>query len=161
LVAFFVTDTCPRGQSHLTSSDFCLPNSLGDVIRNLYFVPLAIIDNLLIARVFGTQVTPAPPVLKAIPKIFSHSDKAVRTEGTLLTHVLYNYLGPAIEPWLADLKPVQVKELKESFEIMETEGKGKGSLKPARLTRAQAREVEESPENVESAGDQEEGKLPL
>lgn len=41
-----------------------------------------------------------------------------------------------------DLKPVQVKELKETFEGMEKEGKGKGSLKPERLTRMQAREVE-------------------
>jgi hypothetical protein len=30
---------------------------------------------------------------------------------------------------LADLKPVQVKELKEAFEAMEKEGKGKGKFK--------------------------------
>jgi cytoskeleton-associated protein 5 len=43
---------------------------------------------------------------------------------------------------LADLKPVQVKELKEGFEEMEKDGKGKGSLKAERFTRAQAREAE-------------------
>lgn len=59
-----------------------------------------------------------------------------------MTRALYQNLGPGIEPWLADLKPVQVKELKEGFEEMEKDGKGKGSLKPERLTRAQAREVE-------------------
>ena len=98
---------------------------------------------LLNVRLFGIQVTPTPPVLKALPKIFSHNDKTVRAEGTLLTHALYCYLGPGIEPWLADLKPVQVKELKEAFDTMEKEGKGRGSLKRERLTRAQAREAEE------------------
>ena len=95
-------------------------------------------------RNFGTQVTPPAPVLKSLPKIFSHSDKTVRAEGTLLAHTLYQYIGPAIEPWLAELKPVQVKELKEAFEAMEAEGKGRGSLKPQRLTREQAREIEAS-----------------
>lgn len=37
---------------------------------------------------------------------------------------------------------MQVKELKEAFEGMEKDGKGKGSLKAERLTRAQAREAE-------------------
>lgn len=81
-------------------------------------------------------------MLKALPKIFAHTDKTVRAEGTQLTHALYQYLGPGIESWLADLKPVQVKELKEAFEGMEKDGKGKGTLKPERLTRAAAREAE-------------------
>ncbi|KAJ3923657.1 microtubule associated protein [Lentinula edodes] len=100
-----------------------------------------------IIRLFGIQTTPPLPLLKALPKIFAHSDKTVRAEGTLLTHALYQYIGPAIETWLADLKPVQVKELKEAFENMEKEGKGKGTLKPERLTRAQAREAEATAEN--------------
>ncbi|KAJ4487992.1 microtubule associated protein [Lentinula aciculospora] len=100
-----------------------------------------------ITRLFGIQTTPPPPVLKVLPKIFAHSDKTVRAEGTLLTLALYQYIGPAIETWLADLKPVQVKELKETFENMEKEGKGKGTLKPERLTRAQAREAETAAEN--------------
>lgn len=37
---------------------------------------------------------------------------------------------------------MQVKELKEAFEGMEKEGKGKGSLKPERLTRSQSRDAE-------------------
>jgi cytoskeleton-associated protein 5 len=92
--------------------------------------------------VFGTQTTPPPPILKILPKIFAHADKTVRSEGTALAQVLYQYLGPGIEPWLSDLKPVQVKELKESFEILEKDSRGKGSLKPERMTRAQAREVQ-------------------
>ena len=93
-------------------------------------------------RQFGTTVVPPPPVLKALPKIFGHSDKTVRAEGTQLVHVMYQYIGPAIETFLNDLKPVQVKELKEAFEAMEKEGKGKGSLKPESLTRNAAREAE-------------------
>ncbi|EGN92471.1 hypothetical protein SERLA73DRAFT_172906 [Serpula lacrymans var. lacrymans S7.3] len=95
-----------------------------------------------IIRNFGTHVTPPGPVLKALPKIFSHADKTVRAEGTQLIHVFYQYIGAGIEPFLADLKPVQVKELQEAFDGMEKEGKGKGSLKPARLTRQQARDAE-------------------
>jgi cytoskeleton-associated protein 5 len=90
-------------------------------------------------------VTPPPPILKALPKIFSHNDKAVRAEGTSLTLALYQCIGPAIEPWLADLKPVQVKELKEAFDLLEKDGRGKGSFKQERLTREQAREAESSP----------------
>ena len=81
-------------------------------------------------------------MLKALPKIFAHTDKTVRAEGTNLAQVIYQGLGPAIEPWLADLKPVQVKELKESFEKMDSEERGKGTLKAERFTRAQAREME-------------------
>ncbi|TFK54917.1 ARM repeat-containing protein [Heliocybe sulcata] len=103
-------------------------------------------------RNFGIQAVPPPPILKSLPKIFGHTDKTVRAEGTNLAHTLYQYLGPAIEPWLADLKPVQVKELKEAFEAMDKEGKGKGSLKPERMTRQAARDAEAA----DAAGDEEE-----
>ncbi|KAK0210718.1 microtubule associated protein [Desarmillaria ectypa] len=104
-----------------------------------------------IVRTFGIQATPPPPILKNLPKIFSHSDKTVRAEGTALAQTLYQYVGPGIEPWLADLKPVQVKELKESFDSMVKNGKGKGTLKPERLTRAAARDAELA--EVASGGD--------
>ena len=97
-------------------------------------------------RQFGTTVAPPPTVLKALPKIFGHSDKTVRAEGTQLAHVMYQFIGPAIETFLNDLKPVQVKELKEAFEEMEKEGKGRGSLKPERMTRQGAREAEAAAE---------------
>ena len=74
-----------------------------------------------------------------------------------LAHILYQYIGPAIEPWLADLKPVQVKELKEAFEAMEREGKGKGTLRPERMTRAQAREMENANDNEEPESAEREG----
>ncbi|KAH8117420.1 microtubule associated protein [Phellopilus nigrolimitatus] len=105
----------------------------------------------VIMKTFGMQVTPPPPVLKALPKVFAHTDKTVRAEGTLLAQILYQYIGPAIEPWLADLKPVQVKELKESFDKMDSEGQGKGTLKVERFTRAQAREMESGVDVEEEA----------
>ena len=72
--------------------------------------------------------------------------------------MLYQYIGPGIESWLADLKPVQVKELKEAFEELEKEGKGRGSLKPERMTRAGAREAEAAAEAGEEG---EEGAPPV
>ena len=95
-------------------------------------------------RLFGPQVTPPTPILKALPKIFGHSDKTVRSEGGNLAHALYQYLGSGIEPWLADLKPVQVKELKEAWDGMEQEGRGKGTLKPERMTRQHVRDAEQN-----------------
>ena len=83
--------------------------------------------------------------------MFGHSDKTVRAEGQALVHVLYQYIGAGIEPALADLKPVQVKELHEAFEALEKDGKGKGTLKPERMTRAQAREAEAAAEAGEEA----------
>lgn len=64
-------------------------------------------------------------------------------------------MGPAIEPWLAELKPVQVKELKDAFDAMEKDGKGKGSIKQDRMTRSQAREAEKAAESgeVEASGE--------
>lgn len=107
-----------------------------------------------VVRIFGTQVTPLAPVLKIVPKIFAHADKNVRAEGTQLVHTIYRYIGPSIDPFLAELKPVQVKELQEAFEVMEKEGNGKGSLKAERFTREHQRESDanvasdESPEGV-------------
>lgn len=100
---------------------------------------------------FGTQTVPPPPILKALPKIFGHTDKTVRAEGTALTQHLYQCIGAAIEPFLNDLKPVQVKELHEAFGVMDGDGKGKGTFKAERLTRQQARDAEQMAANGEDA----------
>ena len=55
---------------------------------------------------------------------------------------MYQCIGAAIEPFLGELKPVQVKELNESFEKLDAEGQGKGTFKAQRHTRAAARELE-------------------
>ena len=112
----------------------------GRAVSSVFMLMLLAIFTIL-SRVFGTQVVPTPPILKILPKIFAHSDKTVRAEGSNLAATLYQYIGPGIEPWLADLKPVQVKELKDSFDALEQEGKGHKTLKPDRLTRANAREI--------------------
>lgn len=96
-------------------------------------------------------MVPPPPILKALPKIFGHTDKTVRAEGTALTQNLYQCIGAAIEPFLNDLKPVQVKELHEAFEAMEADGKGKGTFKAERLTRQQARDAEQAAARGEDA----------
>ena len=98
---------------------------------------------------FGAQTVPPAPILKALPKIFGHSDKTVRAEGTALAQNLYQCIGAAIEPFLNDLKPVQIKELHEAFEAMEKDGKGKGMFKAERLTRQQARDAEQMAANGE------------
>nr|XP_019044957.1 microtubule Associated protein [Kwoniella bestiolae CBS 10118]OCF23887.1 microtubule Associated protein [Kwoniella bestiolae CBS 10118] len=82
------------------------------------------------------------PLLKSLSKIFGHSDKNVRAEGTTLTLVLYTYLGPALLPALADLKPVQMSELQKSFDSMDAEGKGAGTGKATRYTRKVQRDRE-------------------
>jgi cytoskeleton-associated protein 5 len=84
------------------------------------------------------------PLMKLLPKMFGHSDKTVRAEATSLVLTLYTYLGAAIQPSLADLKPVQLAELQKSFDAMDGEGKGAGTGKPARFTRKVQREQEAS-----------------
>jgi cytoskeleton-associated protein 5 len=56
------------------------------------------------------------------------------------------------------LKPVQVKELKDSFENLEKEGKGHKSLKPERFTRAAAREAAATDESPDDVAEEPEGK---
>ena len=85
---------------------------------------------------------PPQPILKALPKIFAHSDKTIRAEGSALAQSLYQCIGAAIEPFLGDLKPVQVKESNESFEKLHADGQGKGTFKAQRYTKAAAREME-------------------
>ena len=66
--------------------------------------------------------------------------------------VLYQYIGAAIDPFLNDLKPVQVKELKDAFEKLEAEGHGRGTLKPERMTIQGAREAEAAAEAGNDGG---------
>jgi cytoskeleton-associated protein 5 len=97
------------------------------------------------SRAFGVPALGnVKPLLKALPKIFGHSDKNVRAEGTSLTIVLYTFLGPALLPALADLKPMQMTDLQKSFDARDAEGKGAGSGKPTRWTRKAQRAREEA-----------------
>lgn len=91
-------------------------------------------------RQFGARTVDVKPVLKTIPTVFAHTDKNVRAEGVALAQELWRWLGPALEMHLAALKPVQLKELTESFAKMDAEGQGKGSGVQTRFTRAQQRQ---------------------
>jgi cytoskeleton-associated protein 5 len=81
---------------------------------------------------FGVRILNIKPLLKQLSLLFGHSDKAVRTEATQLTVTLYRYLGNTIMTFLGDLKPVQVKDLQESFAAVPQE-----KIVPTRLTRSQ------------------------
>ncbi|KAJ3392260.1 Cytoskeleton associated protein 5 [Entophlyctis sp. JEL0112] len=89
-------------------------------------------------RLFGSKVVPAKPILKSLAKLFDHKDGSVRTEHKLkATHLaieLYKWLGPAILPSLNDLKPVQLKDLNDQFELLGPEAP---RPKPERLVRAE------------------------
>ena len=94
------------------------------------------------------------PLLKTIAKIFAHSDKNVRAEGTALCLALYTYLGQALQASLGDLKPVQMSELQKAFDTLEAEGKGAGRGRPTRLTRqAQQRQEAAGPSGGEAGVD--------
>ena len=81
----------------------------------------------------------------------------MRAEGTLLTQTLYTFLGQGIQPFMADLKPVQVKELNESFAKLDEVNGGPSIAKPTRFTRAQQRE-REAAEMAGTAPEEEAGK---
>lgn len=90
---------------------------------------------------FGPKVTPLQLVLKQLSTIFAHADKTVRAEGFALVQEAYRYAGQTVETFFTDLKPVQVKELQESFADMDAKGDGKGTAKQLRLTKDQQREA--------------------
>lgn len=91
-------------------------------------------------------------VIGALNKIFAHSDKAVRSEGSLLAQALYQYLGPALTPSLSDLKPVQLKELQEIFASIDSSPTPGGSGKPTRFTRTKTREMEAAAASQAASG---------
>ncbi|KAK7207224.1 armadillo-type protein [Myxozyma melibiosi] len=72
-----------------------------------------------IIKAFGTKTVPPKSILKALPKLFAHSDKNVRAEATTLAIELYKWMGDPLKTiLLTDLKPVQQKELEEAFEAV-------------------------------------------
>lgn len=109
---------------------------------------------LIVIRSFGvTAMGNVKPLLKVISKIFAHTDKNVRAEGTSLVITLYTFLGAALVPSLSDLKPVQMSELQKSFDSLDGDGKGAGTGKPTRYTRKAQREREEAEANGGDADD--------
>ncbi|CAG8439476.1 8530_t:CDS:10 [Diversispora eburnea] len=70
---------------------------------------------------YGAKTVNIKNILKILPKIFAHTDKNVRAEGSLLVIELYKWLGQNINSYLSELKPVQIKELNEAFEKLPQE----------------------------------------
>lgn len=88
---------------------------------------------------FGCKIVDPKPVLKALPKVFGHADKNVRSEATNLTVELYRWLREAMKPvFWAELKPVQQADLDKLFEAVKQEP----SPKQERLTRTQQAEAD-------------------
>ncbi|GAA5971652.1 hypothetical protein JCM11641_000672 [Rhodosporidiobolus odoratus] len=114
-----------------------------------------------IVRGFGPKTVSPRPILPLLPKIFAHADKTVRAEGSLLALALHSYLGSALTPHLNELKPVQQKELQESFEKADRGENGEwglGRLKPNRETATQKRERQrKEAEGQLAGGEAEEG----
>lgn len=96
-----------------------------------------------IVQAYGVQVlSDLKSVIASVKRIFAHSDKTARAEGSLLAQALYQYVGPALTPSLSDLKPVQLKELQETFASIDASGTPGGAGRPTRFTRVKAREME-------------------
>ncbi|KAI8071463.1 armadillo-type protein [Gongronella butleri] len=70
---------------------------------------------------FGCKHVSPKPLIKVLPKMFSHSDKNVRAETFKLTTEIYRYVGAALKPSLSDLKPVQLKDLEAAFDQLPDE----------------------------------------
>lgn len=86
-----------------------------------------------IYEAFGAKTVKAKAAVQVLPKLFTHADKNVRAEATELAIILYRWLGGAVKPMLlADLKPVQVKELEAAFEGIKS-----GDVKQERFLRSQ------------------------
>ncbi|ODV88576.1 hypothetical protein CANCADRAFT_32132, partial [Tortispora caseinolytica NRRL Y-17796] len=71
---------------------------------------------------FGANNVNVKAILELMPKLFSHMDKNVRAEASKLAVELYKWLGTALtDILLPSLKPVQQKDLTETFQALPAE----------------------------------------
>ncbi|XP_019623075.1 PREDICTED: cytoskeleton-associated protein 5-like isoform X5 [Branchiostoma belcheri] len=104
-------------------------------------------------RCYGNKIMPIKPVVKTLPPLLEHKDKAVREEAKQLSLEIYRWIGPAFTTALQGVKPVVMKELEEEWEKL--------PKKPARQTRflrsqqdlKAKMEAEENGEEEEDEGD--------
>lgn len=86
---------------------------------------------------FGCQVASPKPVIPKLAKLFSHADRNVRAQTTILTVEVYKWMRDGLTLLLMDnLRPVQQKELQAEFNKVAEE-------KPTqlRLTKKQQEEL--------------------
>lgn len=87
-----------------------------------------------IVHAYGIKVVDPKPVLKSLPKVFSHADKNVRAEASNLAVELYRWLREAMKTlFWNELKPVQQQDLEKLFEGVKQEP----TPKQERLLRSQ------------------------
>ncbi|CAO1604623.1 hypothetical protein XANCAGTX0491_008167 [Xanthoria calcicola] len=92
-----------------------------------------------IFHAYGVKIVDPKPVLKALPKVFGHADKNVRTEAQNLAVELYRWLREAMKTlFWNELKPVQQQDLEKLFETVKQEP----PPKQERLLRSQQAAVE-------------------
>lgn len=60
-------------------------------------------------RLFGPKVITLKPLVKTLPKLLESRDQTVREETKMLVVEVYRWIGAALRPQLANLKPVQVR----------------------------------------------------
>ncbi|RDL40798.1 ARM repeat-containing protein [Venustampulla echinocandica] len=71
---------------------------------------------------YGCKTVDPKPVLKVLPKPFSHADKNVRAEATNLAVEFYRWLREAMKPMFwGDLKPTQQTEMEAQFDKIKSE----------------------------------------
>ncbi|KAI9250400.1 armadillo-type protein, partial [Helicostylum pulchrum] len=101
-----------------------------------------------LVRQFGIKKVNPKPILKLVPKLFTHADKNVRAEVSALTIELYRWIGPPMMASLSTtLKPVQIKELEEAFSKLPAQ-----KPVPERLIRSE-QAIEEEEEDDEPVHD--------
>jgi len=67
-----------------------------------------LVGHFVSCRDFGTKVISVKPLLKQLQTLMEDRDKTVREETKLLVVEIYRWIGPALQPQLTNLKPVQV-----------------------------------------------------
>ncbi|KAL8734648.1 MAG: hypothetical protein Q9166_001304 [cf. Caloplaca sp. 2 TL-2023] len=103
-----------------------------------------------IFHAYGIKIVDPKPVLKALPKVFSHADRNVRGEAQNLAVELYRWLREAMKTlFWNELKPVQQQDLEKLFEAVKQEP----PPKQERLLRSQQVAVEAAPSSGQQDGE--------
>ncbi|RKP25023.1 hypothetical protein SYNPS1DRAFT_29228, partial [Syncephalis pseudoplumigaleata] len=97
----------------------CLLGGLGHKMPKVVAMCVTCLKEVV--QAFGARTFNVKPLIKALPKMFAHTDKTVRAEASQMTVELYRWLGEVLVSQLQELKPVQLKELNEQFEKLPKE----------------------------------------
>eukprot|EP00043_Microstomoeca_roanoka_P017935 m.188939 g.188939 ORF g.188939 m.188939 type:complete len:2143 (-) comp16735_c0_seq1:1771-8199(-) len=100
---------------------------------------------------FGAKIVNPKPFLKKTVGLLSHVNKDVREEAKSLINEIHRWLGDAIKPSLADVKPVQMKELEEEWANAPS-----SKPKPTHNLRSQAKKAAAANDTDQDGGKQDE-----